>query len=320
VDRRHNRFVRALRLLVLIAAVALLPAGSAGSARYVARLAPNSISFWDAQHGLVGTGPTWCSACGVGTIQTTDDGGRTWRIRFRPRDRITDVATSGSQHGWALVQRCTLTGGCSTRTILHSGDRGRTWRSISKARLMDLSFADEANGLATPLRVTRDGGRSWTPLREPCARRSASDRLIGVSLPSQYRGWALCVGVGGVGQQPKAVYETVDRGHTWVLRAWSSITSTGRGGLGAGGYPLGIAFRPSGLGLLWESRGALFVTKDGARTWRNAGITRYDVDFGQSAALPSERVWFVLLQTGGRFRLVATRDAGAHWRTVHRWG
>jgi hypothetical protein len=54
--------------------------------------------------------------------------------------------------------------------------------------------------------------------------------------------------------------------------------------------------------------------------WRVAGLTRYEVDFGQSAAVASDRRYYVLLQTNGRFRLVTTHDGGADWRTVHRWG
>ena len=141
-----------------------------------------------------------------------------------------------------------------------------------------------------------------------------------MALVSPMRGWALCVGQPGVGNQAKAIFETSNGGRGWRLRAWASIFARGRGGLGTGGYPQGIAFGRAGRGLLWESRGALFLTKDGGRNWRVAGLTRYDVDFGQSASVAANDRYYVLLQTNGRFRLVTTHDSGAHWRTVHRWG
>jgi photosystem II stability/assembly factor-like uncharacterized protein len=169
--------------------------------------------------------------------------------------------------------------------------------------------------------ATSDGGRTWARIANPCSRLRTIDNLQSVTAPSARHAWALCVGQPGVGQQAKAVYKTRDGGRSWVRRAWAPmLQGRGYGGLGTGGYAQGIAIDHGGKGVLWESRGALAVTGDGGRHWRYPGVTRYDVDFGMSAAVTSDGTYHVLLKTGWRYRLIQGTDGGAHWRVVHRWG
>jgi len=98
------------------------------------------------------------------------------------------------------------------------------------------------------------------------------------------------------------------------------LQGRGYGGLGSGGYAQGIAINQNGRGVLWESRGALGVTGDGGRHWHYPGVTRYDVDFGMSAAASSDGTYHVLLKTRWRYRLIEGTEGGARWRVVHRWG
>jgi photosystem II stability/assembly factor-like uncharacterized protein len=77
-----------------------------------------------------------------------------------------------------------------------------------------------------------------------------------------------------------------------------------------------------GFGLLWESRGTLYVTRDGGFDW--SALPRVavpEVDFGQSAVALPHGVGFVVLARGGglKRRLLMTMDAGRSWRVVHHW-
>jgi photosystem II stability/assembly factor-like uncharacterized protein len=91
-------------------------------------------------------------------------------------------------------------------------------------------------------------------------------------------------------------------------------------GLVSFGYPAGTSFSPEGAGLLWESRGFLYLTRDGGRNWQKLGIAEVDVDSQQSAAMVSKTQGFVLLwRTRVGFRLFATTDGGRSWTVVHRW-
>src|SRR6266511_4158087 len=55
-----------------------------------------------------------------------------------------------------------------------------------------------------------------------------------------------------------------------------------RRGLGGYGYPQGISFVAAGRGILWESRGLLFLTRNGARSWISAEVVEPEIDFGRS--------------------------------------
>jgi photosystem II stability/assembly factor-like uncharacterized protein len=110
-------------------------------------------------------------------------------------------------------------------------------------------------------------------------------------LAARARGWALCVGQPGAGNQGKAVFETADAGRTWRL---------------------GLHVRS------WARRARNARLPEGNRV--PSGRTRVALGEPGSAVPHEGRRYYVLLQTNGRFRLVTTHDGGADWRTVHRWG
>lgn len=280
------------------------------------RFLPASVAFWDEERGLLGAGRCW--DCRGGTISTTDDGGRTWILRTRTSGRVTWVTTLGGSDAWALAGR----------ELLHSADGGRSWRAVSKAPLLSVIFTSESEGwgiletresaFESQLVRTRDGGRHWQNEASPCPH--VVGGVMGVSFPTAARGWLLCVGQPGAGQQQKAVLATRDGGETWTAVSGAIVGNASLdGGLGGYGYPEGIAFRPSGTGVLWEGRGTLFLTRNGARSWEaKEGIASPEIDFGLSASLPADRAFYFLLQRGS-FRLLRSENGGRTWSVSHRW-
>src|SRR5205814_3730789 len=108
----------------------------------------------------------------------------------------------------------------------------------------------------------------------------------------------------------------------WRRVAYTPFAPPGRsyGGIAAFGYPLGLAMAADGFGLIWESRGTLYVTRDGGSHWNGLPkVAEPEVDFGLSGAALRGGVGFVLLRRGG-VRLLETSDAGRTWHAVHRWG
>jgi photosystem II stability/assembly factor-like uncharacterized protein len=279
------------------------------------RSLPSSVAFWDGERGLLGAGRCW--DCPGGTISTTDDGGRTWTVRKTTVGPLTWVTTLGERNAWALAGRA----------LLHSADGGRSWQAVSKAPLLSVVFTSESEGwgvieswesaFESRLVRTRDGGRDWQKETSPCPRVVGGVR--GVSFPTRARGWLLCVGEPGAGQQQKAVFATRDGGETWAALSgaiWGNESLAG--GLGGYGYPEGISFVADGTGILWESRGLLFLTRNGARSWSSAEAVQPEIDFGRSASVADDRVAYVLLERGS-FRLLRSEDGGRTWSVVHRW-
>ena len=100
----------------------------------------------------------------------------------------------------------------------------------------------------------------------------------------------------------------------------ANVPLTGRShGLLSYGYPEGISFTPQGYGLLWESRGFLYLTRDGGRHWKTLGVAKPEVDSGLSAAMLSRTRAFVLLTREGSYRLLAATGGIRNWTVVHRW-
>jgi photosystem II stability/assembly factor-like uncharacterized protein len=277
---------------------------------------PSAIAFWDGRHGLaVGTGgcPEGCG----GAILATADGGRTWTVARAEVAPVVDVAVTGSADAWAVSSRCGSPPFECQGTLLRSGDAGRTWRSAASGAFAP-SFATPAIGWAVSavtgdlhadILATADGGANWRPISSPCKGERPTVRAV--SLPTPARGWALCAGLPGAGQQMKAVYVSDDGGKTWRLA----------GDPGGGGYAAGLFFRPNGVGWLWESRGGMLATADGGRTWRPVGVTRAEVVEARSVWFPSDRTGFALLRDNERrvWALDRTDDGGATWTTVHTW-
>jgi photosystem II stability/assembly factor-like uncharacterized protein len=260
---------------------------------------PAAIAFWDLQRGLFARGST---------VLLTADGGRTFRRVLKAPHKITGLQAFGSRE--AIVD---LNRPAALRTL----DGGHSWAPFRYSYNADFATPQVALGFRTgrfefveDLRLTRDGGASWQRRNSPCTRAIANS--VATELVTPRIGWIVCTGQPGAGQQPKAVYRTADAGRTW-RRA--------KGRLSWSGYAWGTAFGRDGFGLVWESRGTLYVTRDGGDHWSaKPRLARPEIDFGGGGAAFAGGRGLVLLSRGaGAARLLATRDYGRTWRVVHRW-
>lgn len=134
--------------------------------------------------------------------------------------------------------------------------------------------------------------------------------------------WAICTGELGLGNELKTLYKA--SGGKWKRIAWTPRlgSSKGHGGLSTYGYVVGLSMADDGFGLIWESRGTLWVTRDGGANWTDlTKIARPEIDFGHSGTVLPGGIGFVVLARGGGEvrRLIETRDSGRTWHTVHRW-
>ncbi len=234
--------------------------------------------------------------------------------------------TSGG-FAWAVVDNCSAVRGCIPTRLLHTSDGGRTWVRLPRLVLRP-SFADRLHGFAfaagscepawclgAKLLATGDGGRTWQGLISPCR-----DTEQAVAAVSAARAWLLCASQPGAGNQGKAIYDTSDGGRRWQPLLALEIGGKAAGGISSYGYALGISFAGNGVGLLWESRGTLYMTRNGGRSWKPlSSVARPEIDFGSSASVVPGRA-FALLNQGDRlYRLVATTDGYGDWRAVRTW-
>jgi hypothetical protein len=247
-------------------------------------LVPNAIAFRDPAHGVLAGG--WTS-CAVG-------GGA-----FGCRPQGTIQLTSDGGRIWRVVFR-------TAEPVVSV-----TYQSPREIRAV---LEDGAN------RASDDGGLHWHPAY------TAIGPVAGPCAPTYWASyvsgdWALCTGQGGAGSMGKAVYRLGP--HGWRRVAYTPFSAHGGyGGISVYGYPMGIAMAPDGFGVIWESRGTLYVTRNGGSLWTGLEhVARPEVDFGVSAAALPHGVGYVVLAHGGsmRRRLLRTDDGGRTWRVVRRW-
>jgi len=175
VTRASARF--AIVVLLVASLVALASARDGKTARETKpaqstspSFFPNSIAFWDSEHGLVGgvarrsTGKGRSRAYGV--VLATSDGGKTFATVLRVAGEITSVATAGKRDAWAVVSYCNLEACPVPFELLHSGDRGESRNKLPGPAIDSVSFATASRGMAVThsgqLLTTGDGGRSWS--------------------------------------------------------------------------------------------------------------------------------------------------------------
>jgi hypothetical protein len=237
-------------------------------------------------------------------------------------DPLHGVLAGSDQTG----DNCTPACNPKDATISLTSDGGRSWHVVFHAPRPALSVTAFQGALWARLDdgetfSSNGGGRRWRPAVPP---RFASDSTCpigssaGINAGSQ--SWSLCTGEPGAGTRRKAVYRN-EGARSWVRVAHTSIEGRGYGGIASYGYAVGIAgAETGGFGIVWESRGTLYVTRDGGRHW--SGLPRVaepEVDFGQWADVLPKGVGFVILERSGRSWLIETVDAGRTWRVVHRW-
>lgn len=289
---------------------------SAGDAKNTPRFLPGSISFWDANRGAATLGACDQSVC-VGEVATTEDGGRTWTVRWHGSSVGRVTVVPGTREAWLEGQR----------GLLRSRDKGRTWTRVPHTvGLRGPSFPVAHIGFAVRSRETEvgtllrtdNGARTWKRITLPCERVLKRSAILSFASPDH--GWLMCNGQPGTGQQEKALYETLDRGGHWRRLLRTGVQRAG--GLYGSGYAAGMSFFPSGRGLLWQARENTFRTVDGGRHWSPLAITSPESREGVSASFVSERVAYLLLQNNGtRFdiELMRSTDGGRTWHRVRSW-
>ena len=232
------------------------------------------------------------------------------------------VAFRDPQHGimgtgW---QACAYQGGafgCRPQgTISITSDGGKTWTVLLRTPRPVVSVAvdgrheravfDDGETIGSS-----DRGLHWAPvvvpqttgIGSPCSAGSQAFLVVG---------WAVCASQASAGNQLKSVYRL-------GIRGWKREPARG---LSSYGYVAGVAMAHDGFGLIWESRGTLYVTRNGGSDW--IGLTHVaapEVDFGTSAVALPGGVGFAILAHGGSEvrRMVGTTDGGRSWHVVHSW-
>jgi photosystem II stability/assembly factor-like uncharacterized protein len=207
----------------------------------------DAMAFWDERHGLAMSD----SVDGRFVIIRTADGGQTWtRV---PADRLpaalaneggfagsgTNIAVSGGNRAWIG------TGAAANSRILLTEDGGDTWRivdtpvaSSASSGIFSVAFRDARHGLTVGgdyrrerdaidnAAMTKDGGRSWTPVRG-----LGGFRSVVAYAPHSDASW---IAVG-----PQGADWSDDDGRTWTAVAGDgfhafSFSPTGHAGWGAG--------------------------------------------------------------------------------------
>lgn len=307
----------------LVAVVAAVAAQAGAAAPAHLHTTPNAAVFWNPQVGLLGVGR--CAStkytCGSGAVELTTDGGQTYRIVLRTRRPVESVQTAGPRGAIVVTY---------SKHAYRTLDCGRTWQSWHvragasfATPQIGLGFRTYAVGNAIRLALlhTSDGGQSWTTIRKPA---KCFSEFPDLDLVTPRLAWVVCGCEGDAGNEERAVFSTRDGGRTWHAGASAEGMNDPkeRGGLPLLGYPAGIAFAPNGFGLMWESRGTIFVTRDGGKSWHAEWkVAVPDADFGRGASAFADGTAFVLLGRGGgpSARLVVTHDFGRTWQVARRW-
>ena len=317
--------VRAIRLLAVVAVLAFVVSGAfvvRSSAASWDRLlgrdlveTPSALAMWTPSSGLVGETGYHPES---GSIWILSAGGKLREV-LRLKVRVDSLQTMGLHRALAGV-------GDSRPRYLLTTDGGLHWTRFHLR--YPSSFATATLGLGfhwymvgnqgrMALFETRDGGKTWQRERTPCQGFAALADIL-----SRRLAWLMCVGEPGAGMEEKALFRTTDGGEHWQPLAHAPMTGRTHGGIQGYGYPQGLAFTRGGFGILWESRGTVYVTRDGGAHWTPKGkLAEPEVDFGFGGAVfPGGRA-FILLARGARSaRLMETQDYGRTWHKIINWG
>lgn len=281
-----------------------------------------TIRFIDARTGWVaGVAGNATSA----VLLHTADGGQTWE------QALNVVAGQGGYPplaieaidglvAWALVRTCD---GCVAdlgRTI----DGGRDWTWLTSGPITAIRFVTATSGWIavddgypnSDIRVTGDGGRTWTTRA-----RFGSGAVVGLDAAGASTAWALIRDGAYCTASSCMKYDlqrTTDGGSTWRGLGNPKVRDDGC----AGGHIYGPLFASASRGWLVENSGAggvktstgLLQSEDGGRTWRCHDAP---VQTGAVSVADPLHVWVATGFGGGAAAgLYASDDGGATWRPI----
>lgn len=283
----------------------------------------HAVAFADRWHGFVAgsrRGP------GRNLLLRTSDGGQSWtalrpRLPRRARDVWPTVVLDFPSPlvGYAITDPHSNAYGLGW--MLRTTDGGRTWHELAGPRdvlgAYAVDFVDDRNGFAVGAVAgcaggvwrTRDRGASWSPLPASCGEVFSVDFLDartgftagGNPYYVETPPWQVVRRTGDGGRSWTRLYVDARRRNPGTNPIVELLFSTRRIGYGATGGCKGGQNAPCG--------GALLVTRDGGRRWRDTGVAAMDVAaVGTSAwAVPACTECGVLWRT---------RDAGRTWTSL----
>jgi photosystem II stability/assembly factor-like uncharacterized protein len=314
---------RTIRLLSLAAALAaavivgfaraMPPSGASLSGSSAQKPTPSALAMWTPTSGLVGLTSYHALR---GSIWILSPGHHLHEV-LRLNTPVDSLQTMGPHAALAEI-------GEEHHRYLRTTDGGHHWQAFRLRYRASFATAKLGLGYATymagnqekmALYGTRDGGRTWQRQGTPCQGVAAITDLVTSRLA-----WLMCLGEPGAGNEEKALFRTTDGGAHWQPLAHVQMTRPAHGGIQSYGYPVGASFAPAGFGILWESRGTLYVTRDGGAHWTpKPKVARPEEDFGFGGAVfPGGRA-FLLLAGGRPARLLETTNFGRTWHPIIRW-
>jgi len=244
----------------------------------------------------------------------TDDAGRTWSpVKLPGRPTGLDLV---GRSLWVTTDLCparfiptplcptdlvTLRAGQLSPTVLpipamgpvlsSPAVRSKTFQATLLARIGIAAgiAAEGQEGLPVSLLQTRDAGRSWTLLQNPC------DRLdvIGLVHPTAQHWILYCNLDGGMNQGTNQMWDTTDAGRHWHLTAEGSETGAHIGNIGAG---MSGDLTLSGNGrIIWllGAVGGITESTDGGHHWDSQNIDTGGYD-GRIVTVGATGGWLAL--------------------------
>lgn len=195
-----------------------------------------SADFVDARHGWV---IAWheapCNGQGsVADLLRTTDGGHTWQSIVDDWDRgcpkpylVHDLTFIDAVEGWSVTS---LMQQGHAALLRHTVDGGRTWADVSDTLPIagNVRFLTPTDGIVVPvdptaahLMTTHDGGRSWHDPHLPDLADNAHER-VRIDTPTIINDHKAVVPMllTDGDRSSMAIYETTDRGASWVRRAF----------------------------------------------------------------------------------------------------
>jgi photosystem II stability/assembly factor-like uncharacterized protein len=261
------------------------------------------------------------AAGGKGTVLSTDDGGKTWKVSYTSFDDVVrDVFFTDERNGWLVCEANPYR--LKTRDdprayLMKTTDGGNKWTRVDVTReepgradsvdpkggppvanavdaiLVRAVFSRGGRGWtfgeAGVIFATRDAGVTWTRLTSP-----TRHLLLGGTFVDDDRGWV--VGAGAT------IIQTSDGGDTWYQSTLPDVDKSIRFNA--------TSFFDNRAGWAVGSAGSVYHTTNGGRTWQKqeSGV---DVDLFDVKFVDAQEGWAV----GAEGTIIHTTDGGGHWTT-----
>lgn len=218
--------------------------------------------------------------------------------------------------------------------IYKTVDGGLHWQEVWRkpgTYVRALEFIDEKTGFMgnvgpgyfpgvvdrQPLYVTRDGGRSWSPVSMP-----PGAKVVGICAIDILKDHGRAVAIRAAGRVggPAAVVQSFDGGRTWTVQDLSRLT----------GMIVDIKFVSPDVGFIAgatdsderRSHAQILKSTDGGRSWRTVYVSRRPVENTWKLAFPTKSTGYVTVLSydpaaANVNRFVAkTTDGGETWREM----